>query len=185
MDSLFFLLIISLFFLAPAIFIYFTYWVLKKSGRRKLGTAVSIILTVPFLLLTVYLLFDDLLFSKSDARKLLREHHITLNDDFKIISNHSGGLRDYTHQFELSISEKDKQSFINQRTWREKMDERIEVHTSAVDRYDGDTLRANYHDNDSYTYSMYSPNGKGIVPTFITIRVSKSKNTLTYEEILD
>ena len=65
------------------------------------------------------------------------------------------------------------------------MDERIEVHTTAVDRYEGDTLRANYHDKDSYIYSMYRPNGKGIVPTFITIRVSKSKNTLTYEEILD
>lgn len=36
-----------------------------------------------------------------------------------------GGLRDYTHQFELSISEKDKQSFIDQRTWSDKMDERI------------------------------------------------------------
>jgi hypothetical protein len=131
------------------------------------------------------LLFDDLLFSKSDARQLLSEHHITLNDDFKIISNQSGGLRDYTHQFELSISEKDKQSFIDQRTWSDKMDERIEVHGSAVDRYEGDTLHANYHDNDSYTYSMYRPNGKGISPTFIKICVSNNKNTLTYEEILD
>lgn len=185
MDRLFFFLIISLFFLAPAIFIYFTYWILKKFGRKKLGTIVSIVLILPFLIFALYLLFDDLLFSKSDARKLLSEHHITLNDDFKIISNQSGGLRDYTHQFELSISEKDKQSFMDQRTWSDKMDERIEVHSSAVDRYEGDTLRANYHDNDSYTYSMYRPNGKGIAPTLITICVSKSKNTLTYEEILD
>jgi len=161
------------------------YWILKKSGRKKLGTIVSIVLILPFLMLTLYLLFDDLLFSKSDARQLLSEHHIPLNDDFKIISNQSGGLRDYTHQFELSISEKDKQSFINQRTWSDKMDERIEVHSSAVDRYEGDTLRANYHDNDSYTYSMYRPNGKGITPTFIKICVSNHKNTLTYEEILD
>jgi len=84
------------------------YWILKKSGRKKLGTIVSIVLILPFLIFTLYLLFDDLLFSKSDARQLLREHHITLSDDFKIISNQSGGLRDYTHQFELSISEKDK-----------------------------------------------------------------------------
>ncbi|MGJ1457195.1 hypothetical protein, partial [Sphingobacterium multivorum] len=91
---------------------------------------------------------------RHDARKLLSEHHITLKDDFKIISNQSGGLRDYTHQFELSISEKDKQSFIDQRSWSDKMDERIEVHTTAVDRYEGDTLRANYHDKDSYIYSM-------------------------------
>jgi len=178
-------LIFLIWFCIPGLFICLIYWILKKSGRKKLGTIVSIVLILSFLIFKLFLLFDDLLFSKSDARKLLSEHHITLNDDFKIISNQSGGLRDYTHQFELSISEKDKQSFIDQRSWSDKMDERIEVHTTAVDRYEGDTLRANYHDNDSYIYSMYRPNGKGIVPTFITIRVSKSKNTLTYEEILD
>lgn len=178
-------LIFLIWFGIPGLFIYLMYWILKKSGRKKLGTIVSIVLILPFLMLTLYLLFDDLLFSKSDARQPLSEHHITLNDDFKIISNQSGGLRDYTHQFELSISEKDKQSFIDQRTWSDKMDERIEVHSSAVDRYEGDTLRANYHDNDSYTYSMYRPNGKGITPTFIKICVSNHKNTLTYEEILD
>lgn len=178
-------LIFLIWFCIPGLFIYLIYWILKKSGRKKLGTIVSIVLILSFLIFTLYLLFDALLFSKSDARKLLSEYHITLNDDFKIISNQSGGLRDYTHHFKLSITEKDKQSFIDQRSWSDKMDERIEVHTTAVDRYEGDTLRANYHDNDSYIYSMYRPNGKGIAPTFITIRVSKIKNTLTYEEILD
>ncbi len=115
-------LIFLIWFGIPGLFIYLMYWILKKSGRKKLGTIVSIVLILPFLVLTLYLLFDDLLFSKSDARQLLSEHHITLNDDFKIISNQSGGLRDYTHQFELSISEKDKQSFIDQRTWSDKMD---------------------------------------------------------------
>jgi len=178
-------IIFLIWFCIPALFIYFIYWILKKSKRKRLGIITSIAFAFSFLLLTLYLLFGDLLFSKSDARKLLREHHIILNDDFKIISNQSGGFRDYTHNFRLTISEKDKQSFIRQRTWSDKEDERIQVHSTAVDRYEGDTLRANYHHDDYFTYSMYRPNGKGITPTFITITVSESKNTLTYEEILD
>lgn len=83
-------LIFLIWFGIPGLFIYLMYWILKKSGRKKLGTIVSIVLILPFLMLTLYLLFDDLLFSKSDARQLLSEHHITLNDDFKIISNQSG-----------------------------------------------------------------------------------------------
>ncbi|MCS4228928.1 hypothetical protein M2408_005068 [Sphingobacterium sp. BIGb0165] len=157
---------------------------MKKSNRKKTGIIASIVLVLSFLLFTSYIIFDDLLLSKSEAREILKEHQIVLNDDFEVTFNQSGGFRDYTHKFELSISEKDKRTFIEGRIWDDKPDERIQVHSQLVDRYEGDTLRANYT-NGKYIYSMYRPNGKGIVPTFVQISVLKDTNTLTYEEILD
>lgn len=134
---------------------------------------------------TSYIIFDDLFLSKSEAREILKGHQIILNDDFVVTFNQCGGFRDYTHKFELSISEKDKRTFIEERFWDDKPDERIQVHSQLVDRYEGDTLKANYTNGKYYIYSMYRPNGKGIAPTFVEISVLKDKNTLIYEEILD
>ncbi len=185
MDYLFYLIIFLLFFCVPCLFIYFLYWILKKSGRKKTGIITSIVLILPFLLFTSYIIFDDLFLSKSETREILKGHQIVLNDDFEVTFNQSGGFRDYTHKFELSISEKDKRTFIEGRIWDDKPDERIQVHSQLVGRYEGDTLRANYTNGKYYIYSMYRPNGKGIVPTFIQISVLKDTNILTYEEILD
>ncbi|MDR3009674.1 MAG: hypothetical protein LBV59_17195 [Sphingobacterium sp.] len=130
--------------------------------------------------------------NKIQKSSLIIEPVEIINPDQKIaekalksLSNEQLTLLDLDGTFEIELGGKFYYTILDQRTWSDKMDERIEVHSSAVDRYEGDTLRANYHDNDSYTYSMYRPNSKGIASIFITICVSKSKNTLTYEEILD
>lgn len=185
MDHIFYFMIFLLFFCVPCLFIYFLYWILKKSGRKKTGIIASIVLIFPFLFFTSYIIFDELFLSKSEAREILKEHQVILHDDFEVTFNQSGGFRDYTHKFELSISEKDKRTFIEGRIWDDKPDERIQIHSPLVDRYEGDTLRANYTNGKYYIYSMYRPNGKGIAPTFVEISVLKGKNTLTYEEILD
>ena len=62
------------------------------------------ILTVTFLYFTIIIVFEDELFSKSDAQKKLREHGFILQHDFRIASNLSGRFSDYSHQFVLGLS---------------------------------------------------------------------------------
>lgn len=96
--------------------IYFAYWLPKKVGYPKVGWLFSGILTVTFLYFTIIIIFEDELFSKSDAQEKLREHGFNLQDDFSIVSNLSSGFRDYSHQFALNISQVDKEQIIKKIT---------------------------------------------------------------------
>ncbi|MDR2284809.1 MAG: hypothetical protein LBE37_16460 [Sphingobacterium sp.] len=186
-DAFFFYLIIF----APTItliglIIFGIYWVLKKKGHKAAATIVSSVLILAFISVAIFFVFEDSFFSKSDANELLSKHNIVLQDDFEILSNTSGGFNDYSHSLKLSISDRDKRSFINQRAWT-SYDRGTDLYLPELveDRYEGDTLKVNYMLEDRYIYTVYQPNGKGITPTLVTISVSKHDNVLMYEEILD
>lgn len=186
-DAFFFYLIIF----APTItliglIIFVVYWTLKKAGHKVAGTIVSSVLVLAFILGAIFFVFEDSFFFKSDATELLSKHNIVLQDDFEILSNTSGGFNDYSHSLKLSISDRDKRSFINQRAWTSyNGGTDLYLPELVEDRYEGDTLKVNYTLDDRYIYTVYQPNGKGITPTFVTITVSKHDNILVYEEILD
>lgn len=62
------------------------------------------------------MLFETQLFTKSNARELLAEQRIELQDDFTFSHNHSnwGAPGDYYHTFSLYITNEGKESIIRE-----------------------------------------------------------------------
>ncbi len=169
--------------------VYLGYWIPKKFGNKKLGKIIAGILITGFSLCFLALIFNDKLFFKSNATKLLSDQKIELVDEFKIINNESGGLRDYYHKFELEISDNDKRRLIDkiksETDFREDFENRVYLPELATDKYEGDIIYANYQNEREFKTEMFQPNGKGYAPTYRIISISKEGNKLTFEEIID
>ena len=170
--------------------IYFVYWLPKRFGKRKLGLWLAGILTVGLITFILATVFEDKLFFKSDAKECLGEHKIELKDDFKIISNESGGFMDYFHKFELSISLEDKEriktQILTSYNYQDSVQEMFDIRQGKPRYRDRDTIfTANYQDEWNYIYDFYKPNKKGYTPIWDRISISKTENKLIYERILD
>jgi hypothetical protein len=185
----FYILILIVLLLLIIGIIYLSYWIPKKFGKKKLGIIISRILILATVLAILAFVFDDSIFFKSDVKKYLTEQKVELKDEFKIQDNESGGLRDYYHKFELEISDSDKQRIINQirssDNYQDEINNEFYLPELAKNRYEGDTLYANYQTEWEYKKAMFYPNGKGYTPTYRVISISKEKNELTFEELLD
>ncbi|UPZ35826.1 hypothetical protein MUB18_17120 [Sphingobacterium sp. PCS056] len=168
---------------------YIGYWTLKKIGYKKAGTIIAVIVTTSLLMLTLSFVFEDELFTKSDAEKFLLQQNIKLEDDYKILNNKTSGWNDLVTTFELDISESDKTAIINTiksaDDYKLEITDEIDLPQLARERYRGDTLRANYESLDYFISSIYYPNGPGIKPTYRTIKIDKYKHILFFEEVLD
>lgn len=166
-----------------------SYWIPKKFGKKKLGITISSILIFATIASILAFVFDGSLFLKSDVRKYLSAQNIELNDEYKILNNKSGGLRDYYHKFELEISDSDKLRIINQikssENYQDEINNEFYLPELSNNRYEGDTLYANYQTDWQYKKAVFYPNGKGYTPTYRVISISKEKNELTFEELLD
>ena len=175
-------------FLITCLIIFLGYWIPKKMGFKKAGKIISGILVLGAVYLTISILFDDYLFFKGDARKLLSEQEIELKDDFEIIKNESTGTVDYYHRFELLISESDKKRLVNEfktsKSYRDSISSYFHL-PGTQDRYVGNPVTVNYQTHTEFKSEFYKPNGKGYVPTYRIISLPKSENKLIFEEIVD
>lgn len=194
MDSflIFWLLIILLIIGLTIGLIYLGYWIPQRFGKRKLGKWIAGILSVAVLTLILSFVFEDELFFKSDARKLIAEHNIELEDKFELNSNEFIGIKDFYHRFELTISESDKLKIKNKITnavnYQNLVDEPIDIradkprHTVSNNNQ---IFTANYQTENEYIYEYYKPNKKGYKPTYQRISILKTENKLIYENISD
>ena len=167
---------------------YLFYLVPKKIGYPKVGKYLSILVGLFFAWLTIITIFEDQLFSKNDARELLTEQDINLEDKFEIVENESmSAIGDYYHTFTLDISEKDKQIIINQiknsPNFKGLTDTKEDLLRSTEDRYEGNKLTQNYESDNQYVREYYQPNGQGYAPTYRKIEIDKGQNRLTFEDI--
>jgi hypothetical protein len=192
MDSflIFWGLLILLFISIIVGLIYLAYWLPKRLGKRKLGLWFSGILTAGLLTLIIATVFEDQFFFKSDAKEKLKEHNMELFDNFKIVSNESGGFMDYFHQFRLTISPADKERLIDQiksaDNYQDEIQDMFDLRSGKIRHNDKDTsFTANYHDEWNYIFEYYKPNNQGYTPTWDRISISKIENRLTYERVLD
>ena len=192
MDSflIFWGLLILLFISIVIGLIYFAYWLPKRLGNKKLGHWLSGILTAGLLFLIIVTIFEDKFFFKSGAKEKLKEHNIELKDDFRIISNESGGFMDYFHQFVLIISPQDRERIIGQiihsENYKDNVEEMFDLRAGKIRYSDKDTLfTANYQDKWNFIYEFYKPNKQGYTPTWDKILISKTENKLTYIRVLD
>ena len=182
-------ILVGLIIIALAIgLIFLSYWLPKKLGYPKLGKALAKLLGLSFIILTVYIVFEDQLFSKKDAIKLLTEQDIHLLDKFEIIDNKSmSAPGDYYHSFNLKITDKDKQLIISQiknsPNFKGLKDQKEDLLLLNEDRYLGKKLKQNYEDEFQFVREYYEPNGKGIAPTYRKIEIDKKESKLTFEDI--
>lgn len=194
MDSfvIFWILIILLTIGLVVGLIYLGYWIPKRFGNKKLGKWIAGILSITFLTLILSVVFEDELFFKSDAKKLLAEHNIELKDDFKLNSNQFTGISDFYHSFELKITETDKERLKNKITnadnYQNYVDDRFDIRADKPrysDKNQVQEFTANYQTEWGFVYEYYKPNEKGYNPTFNRISILKKENKLIYENISD
>jgi len=192
MDSFigFWLLIILLTIIFVCGVIFLAYWIPKKYGKRKLGIGLAILVTLIFATPILSFAFEDLLFFKSDVKEILDEHGIKLNDNFNLKSNEMTGIGDFYHRFELEISKEDKSKLtewiLKSKTYKDTLPEMFDIRSNKP-RY-SDTNQefiVTYHNKWNYVYEYYKPNKQGFKPTWDKISVSKEKNKLIFERILD
>jgi hypothetical protein len=118
---------------------------------------------------------------------LLAHQKIVLKKNFELVTNKSqSGLGDYYHTFTLKISKKDKAELINR--IRNSSDfktqyEKIEDITTLTDRYTGKSISQNYETTNEFVNEIFEPLGKNMSPNHIIIKIEKSDDTLTFEDI--
>ena len=107
-----FLLIVIFAFLILIGLILLTLKVSKRLGYKKTGIVISILIVLVTLAIPLGFLVEDIFFTKNDAIECLQEHDIVLNDDFQFINKEVSGVMDYVLQFELKISDTDKNQIL-------------------------------------------------------------------------
>lgn len=165
------------------------YFVPKRLGHPKTAKYLTIGYGFLVLTITLFIVFEDQLFTKNSAYKLVSEQGIELNDEFDLIHNESmSAIGDYYHTFTLRISESDKQKAITEI----KNADNFQSDNSSVDhllylsdnRYFGPKVTQNYETENAFVREYFEPSGqKGYAPTFRRISIDKETNELTFEDI--
>ncbi len=173
----------------PLGFIILIYRAFKIFGLQRIGTIIVTILGLGLAIFLLYIIFEDQLFFKRDARKLLSEQNLLLRDNFEIIENTStSAIGDYYHTFTLKISSADKELLINEiRNSKEfkGLHEPIKQLLNTPERYDGRRTIQNYEDSLQYVREYFQSNGNGYAPTYRKIEIDKRRNLLIFEDIDD
>lgn len=165
------------------------YYLPKKLGYPNTAKYLTIGYGFSVLTLGLFIAFEDSLFTKNNAREFLEEQGIKITDKFDLIENKSmSGIGDYYHTFTLKISERDKQNAIleikeasNFKTNNSTIDQMLYL---SDKRYFGPTVTQNYETKNGYVREFFQPSGrKGYAPIFRRISISKTENTLTFEDI--
>ena len=163
--------------------LFLAYWIPKRLGKKKLGVVLFRSLIALIFCYILYSVFEDRFFFKFNARSLLLEHDISLTDNFRILKNESGGIRDYMHVFELEISGNDKSRLINiikkSNDYKEEIKNNFDI-TKQLSRYSNAMIIVNYQDRLNYIRVSYKTYRKGYAPTQDFIKISKAGNILYY-----
>ncbi len=165
------------------------YFVPKKRGYPKAAKYLTLFYGLIVLIIAFFIAFEDQLFTKNEAKKLVEEQNIKLNDEFCLLQNKSmSAIGDYYHTFTLKISENDKQEAIkviarskNYKTDKSEIDSLLYL---REDRYFGPKIIQDYETDESYVTEYFQPSGQqGYAPTFRRISISKTESKLTFEDI--
>ena len=101
-------------FIAAFSIVFITYWIFRFYKKKKIANVSAILLSLFFLYIALDPWITDWTFSKNDATEILKERGFVLNDKIKLLSNESGGFRDYYHTFSIAISDNDYKRISNQ-----------------------------------------------------------------------
>jgi len=164
------------------------YFVPRKLGYPKTSKYLTIVYSLFILIVILFSIFQDQLFTRNDARKLVEEQEILLSDKFELESNESmSAIGDYYHTFTLKISEQDKSINISQirnsTNFKKLGEPTVNFQSVSIDRYYGPKQIQNYETESGYVREYFETNGQGYSPTFRRITIEKKGNTLIFEDI--
>ncbi|ANI90162.1 hypothetical protein A9P82_13230 [Arachidicoccus ginsenosidimutans] len=173
----FFFIFIWLFIVAVSIVV-ITYSALLYFKKPNTARIVTVILLLLILLGILSPWISDWTFTGNDARKMLKERGFVLSDKIKILSNESGGLRDYSHTFSISVSDNDykkiKNLILSQHNYLGKAS--FEGYPQHSDSAKNDIIT--YEDENFYNWDeIYN----GYI-THYFIQLDKHKNQLSFDE---
>ena len=173
-------------FAMAAAAIFLAYWTPNAFGYPKTGKLLAYIVSSAFGIFLLFTIFEDQLFFKSDARKLLQLQDITLNDPFQLEGNQSmSAIGEYYHTFTLTISAGDKARLIDQ-IRKAQIDEAAkhveDMPEDKLDRYNGPRRIKNYETDQQLVRELFQPNGEGYAPTWHKIEIDKVGNKLIFED---
>lgn len=167
--------------------IFLVYWILRKLGYPKAAKYVSIAFALLIAIISALTIFEDALFSKSDALKLLAEQNIQITGNFDIAENESmSSPGDYYHMFVLNITSTDKARIIDQITKSPNFNKEKIVDSYFVNRtdyYTGPKRVKNYETEEEYIRELFEPRGEGYAPIWRKIKIDKKENKLIFEDI--
>jgi hypothetical protein len=155
--------------------IFLSYWIPKRLGYKKIGIAISSILTIGLIILIIgEFVIKDYLFFKSDAKTFLSNHSIILNDNFEITYNDTDEMLDAYQRFILEISSADKLRIIESIKSSDNFGEK-----DSVEQPENSVRTVNYEDNYAFIRKSTQTFGRGEISIIEIIEVSKDRNSLT------
>ncbi len=161
--------------------VFIIYWGFRLFGKKKTGTILSLIIAGIFILAIMQPWISDWTFNKNEARKIMNHHNFELEDDFEILRNESGGLRDYYHSFTLKVSNSDYQNIAKEIRSSENYQGLItdlsrQLPIANYKKLDTVNFETNYHIEREYFSEQKMNDG-----TFhFRFQLSKGKNEFSY-----
>jgi hypothetical protein len=155
--------------------IFITYWSFRLYNRKILALISSISLTIIFILNAMSPWISDWEFNKENVREILTQHDISLQGDFKIIKNESGGFRDYYETFTIEISQSDHSHIANKIRTAKNFRGLI---TDFPSPKEFDTL--NYETENYLTREYYTQAKMNNGTYHFTLQLSKRENKLDF-----
>ena len=159
--------------------IHIPYWIFRTFGWVKVGRIVSGILLIGVVLLLLSPWIEDWVFSKIDAKNLLKQHGVLLKDDFELIENSAGGYRDYYHIFKLRISENDYSRLV-QEIKRSAYYEEVNGWKQVYEILETDRDTIHFEDKYSYRIEIRSDTPIDDGTYHFVIKISKDDEVLEY-----
>jgi hypothetical protein len=161
-------------------------WIPKKIGYPRTGKFLATIAGLFFLYLAITTIFEDQLFSKNDANKLLAEQDIKLKDGFELFENKSYFTWHKIHTFRLRISENDKNLIISQikssPDFKGLKDPKEDIYSKA-DKYVGKKVIQNYEEGDQFVRESIRVIKKGYTSIHRKIEIGKKESILNFEDL--
>jgi len=181
------LLAVFLLVLFVSLTLWLVYWVPTYLGYRKTGLVLASLVGCLCLALAILLLFEDQLFTKSEAADLLAQQDLRLRDRFDLVENKSmAGIGDYYHTFTLQISTREKDRLIGHIRQADNFAPKggtVPDITHVVDAYTGPSITQNYETERAFIRKLYKPVGPGYAPTYRVITIPKEGTKLVFEDI--
>ena len=141
-------LVYPLDFLSVFLFLFFVvfslvfilYWVFRMFSLPKTGIVLSSALFLLFAYIGADPWIQDWRFGKSDAIAVLEKHGFEISGEAELLSNESGGFRDYYHTFELQLSGEDyeeiQRQITNSGSYIGKQGDDWQVRQKELNKYD-------------------------------------------------
>jgi energy-coupling factor transporter transmembrane protein EcfT len=153
----------------------------NKLGYRKVGLFLSYFVGLIFLIFFTFIFFEDKFFTKTDAKEILKDEGVILQDEFTITKNESSSaIGDYTHSFDLKISESDKNRLISEikssKDFKKNGESIIDIFQN-LGKFKGKLISQNFETEENFIKRRYQSSVGYWVKT---VYIDKKSNVLSF-----